>query len=124
MVEQSKLGLFSVAGFSIVLCQVYQYTSIPVYQSGTPVTTSKIIFPPPLLFQVISEVAKQISNYSIQVFNGGKYPLPQTMIVVLIELIKLVVTVIRSGCQRPSFDPVTLRHSMKFLLPSLLYASE
>ena len=73
---------------------------------------------------MISEVAKQISNYSIQVFNGGKYPLPQTMIVVLIELIKLVVTVIRSGCQRPSFDPVTLRHSMKFLLPSLLYASE
>ena len=70
------------------------------------------------------EVGKQISNYSIQVFNGGRYPLPQTILVLLVELIKLTATVVRSGCQRPNFDPVTLRHSMKFLLPSLLYASE
>ena len=74
--------------------------------------------------QVTAEVGKQISNYSIKEFNGGHYPLPQTMLVVLVELIKLVATVLRSGCQRPSFDPVTLRHSFKFLLPSLLYASE
>ena len=76
------------------------------------------------LVQVTAEVGKQISNYSIKEFNGGHYPLPQTMLVVLVELIKLVATVLRSGCQRPSFDPVTLRHSFKFLLPSLLYASE
>ena len=76
------------------------------------------------LAQVTAEVGKQISNYSIKEFNGGHYPLPQTMLVVLVELIKLVATVLRSGCQRPSFDPVTLRHSFKFLLPSLLYASE
>ena len=69
-------------------------------------------------------MGKQISNYSIKEFNGGHYPLPQTMLVVLVELIKLVATIVRSGCQRPSFDPVTLRHSFKFLLPSLLYASE
>merc|ERR1712156_1076805 len=83
MVDSGKLGLFTIAGFSIVLCQV------------------------------TAEVGKQISNYSIKEFNGGHYPLPQTM---------LVTTIIRSGCQRPSFDPVTLRHSFKFLLPSLLYA--
>merc|ERR1712223_1261992 len=92
MVDSGKLGLFTLAGFSIVLCQV------------------------------TAEVGKQISNYSIKEFNGGHYPLPQTMLVVLVELIKLVATIIRSGCQRPSFDPVTLRHSFKFLLPSLLYA--
>ena len=74
--------------------------------------------------QVTAEVGKQISNYSIKEFNGGHYPLPQTMLVVLVELIKLVATIVRSGCQRPSFDPVTLRHSFKFLLPSLLYAGE
>merc|ERR1711934_598812 len=91
-VSPGKLGLFTIAGFSIVLCQV------------------------------TAEVGKQISNYSIKEFNGGHYPLPQTMLVVLVELIKLVATVLRSGCQRPSFDPVTLRHSFKFLLPSLLYA--
>ena len=78
-----------------------------------------VIFP-----QVTAEVGKQISNYSIKEFNGGHYPLPQTMLVVLVELIKLVATIVRSGCQRPSFDPVTLRHSFKFLLPSLLYAGE
>ena len=71
-----------------------------------------------------AEVGKQISNYSIKEFNGGHYPLPQTMLVILVELIKLGATIIRSGCQRPSFDPVTLRHSFKFLLPSLLYAGE
>ena len=69
-------------------------------------------------------MGKQISNYSIQVFNGGKYPLPQTMLVVLVELIKLVATIVRAGSHRPSFDAVAIRHSMKFLLPSLLYASK
>merc|ERR1719430_430332 len=92
MGDTGKLGLFTLAGFSIVICQV------------------------------TCEVAKQISNYSIQIFNGGKYPLPQTILVVLVELLKLLATVVRSGCQRPSFDSATLRHSMKFLLPSLLYA--
>merc|ERR1712038_50346 len=92
MVDSGKLGLFTLAGFSIVLCQV------------------------------TAEVGKQISNYSIKEFNGGHYPLPQTMLVILVELIKLGATIIRSGCQRPSFDPVTLRHSFKFLPPSLLYA--
>merc|ERR1711953_1332703 len=84
MADPGKLGLFTIAGFSIVLCQV------------------------------TAEVGKQISNYSIKEFNGGHYPLPQTMLVILVELIKLVATIIRSGCQRPSFDPVTLRHSFKF----------
>jgi len=56
MADPGKLGLFTIAGFSIVLCQV------------------------------TAEVGKQISNYSIKEFNGGHYPLPQTMLVVLVEL--------------------------------------
>ena len=48
--------------------------------------------------------------------------MPQTILVVLLEAIKLLVTVLRSGCQRPSFDSATLRKSMKFLLPSVIYA--
>ena len=63
-----------------------------------------------------------MSNYSIQYYNGGKYPLPQTILVVLLEAIKLLVTVLRSGCKIPSFDSATLRKSMKFLLPSVIYA--
>ncbi len=46
--------------------------------------------------QICCEVSKQISNYSVQYYNGGKYPLPQTVIVILMELIKLVTTIFRA----------------------------
>ena len=74
------------------------------------------------LFQIGCEIGKQVSNYSIQYYNGGKYPLPQTILVVLLEAMKLMVTVMRSGCQIPSFDSISLRKSTKFLLPSVIYA--
>ena len=35
----------------------------------------------------------------MQYFSGGKYPIPQTMIVVLCEVIKLLGTIIRSKCK-------------------------
>jgi len=89
---QAKLGLFTFAGAVIVFCQI------------------------------ACEIGKQVSNYSIQYYNGGKYPLPQTLLVVLLEAFKLVATIIRSGCDRPSFDTTSLRKSMKFVLPSLIYA--
>jgi len=87
-----KLGLFTLVGAAIVTCQI------------------------------LCEIGKQISNYSIQYYNGGKYPLPQTILVVLLEGMKLMVTMMRSGCQRPSFDSSSLRKSTKFLLPSVIYA--
>lgn len=62
----SKLGLFTLVGISIVLTQV------------------------------VCEVTKQTSNYSLQYFNGGHYPIPQTVIVVICELVKLVATIFRS----------------------------
>jgi len=73
-------------------------------------------------FQVSCEVGKQVSNYSIQYYNGGKYPLPQTILVILVEIIKLGTTIIRMGGQIPHMDTISLRHSLKFLLPSILYA--
>jgi len=87
-----KLGLFSLVGFLIVL------------------------------FQVGCEVMKQISNYWMQYYNEGLYPVPQTAIVVMVELIKLVATVIRSGMKPPSFRVDNLKQSVKFLLPSVIYA--
>ena len=48
--------------------------------------------------------------------------MPQTILVVLLEAMKLLVTVMRLGCQIPSLDKATLRKSMKFLLPSVIYA--
>jgi len=90
--ERNKLGLFTLGGLCIVLCQVS------------------------------CEVGKQISNYGIQVYNGGQYPIPQTLLVVFIELLKLLFTIIRSGFQTPPMDFLTIKQSFKFLLPSLLYA--
>jgi len=87
-----KLGLFSLIGLSIVLTQVF------------------------------CEVTKQTSNYSMQYYNNGKYPISQTMIVVVCEAIKLIVTIMRSKCSLPSFSFQSLRSSLRFLLPSVLYA--
>ena len=46
----------------------------------------------------------------------------QTVLVVLLELLKLVVTVLRAGCRIPVLDRASLRASLKFLLPSVIYA--
>ena len=72
--------------------------------------------------QIFCEVSKQLSNYSIQYYNGGRYPIPQTTIVVLMELIKLVTTVGRAGGSVPSFSATSVRSSLRFLVPSVLYA--
>ena len=45
--------------------------------------------------QVFCEVCKQVSVYSLQHENSGKYPFPNTVMVVISELVKLVVTVVR-----------------------------
>jgi len=88
----AKLGLFTLAGAAIVCCQIG------------------------------CEIGKQLSNYSIQYYNGGNYPLPQTILVVLLESLKLVATIMRSGFRIPTMDSASWRKSTKFLLPSLIYA--
>ena len=51
LLTNNRLGLFSLTGAVIVLCSVG------------------------------CEIGKQISNYSINYYNGGKYPLPPTILV-------------------------------------------
>ena len=51
MKESTKQGIFSFTGAVIVLCSVG------------------------------CEIGKQISNYSINYYNGGSYPLPRTILV-------------------------------------------
>ena len=41
---------------------------------------------------------------------------------VLLELLKLTATFLRSGCQPPMLDKQSVRASFKFLLPSVIYA--
>ena len=51
----TKLGLFTVTGAAIVLACVS------------------------------CEIGKQVSNYSINYYNGGRYPLPQTLLVSILR---------------------------------------
>merc|ERR1711936_149612 len=90
--KATKMGLFSATGAAIVLCCV------------------------------ACEIGKQVSNYSINYYNGGSYPLPQTLLVVLLEVLKLSGTVLRMRCRTPMLDKQSVRASFKFLLPSVIYA--
>ena len=83
MMTESNKQLFSVTGALIVLCSVG------------------------------CEIGKHISNYSINYYNGGRYPLPQTILVslrhtniklhsgklqvILLETLKLTATFLRQG---------------------------
>lgn len=93
--DASKLGLFSLVGLSIVL------------------------------FQVSCEVFKQLSNYSLQYYNDGRFPIPQTILVITVAFVKLVTTVLRDGGKCPISKHglcwATLRTSFRFLVPAVLY---
>ena len=43
----------------------------------------------------------------MQYYNGGRYPIPQTAMVVLMEVIKLSATIIRSKGDLIAFDSVS-----------------
>jgi len=90
--KDAKLGLFSVTGAIIVLASIG------------------------------CEIGKQVSNYSINYYNGGKYPLPQTLLVVVLEILKLSATFLRLKCKTPLCDKTSIKASFKFLLPSVIYA--
>ena len=42
--------------------------------------------------------------------------------VVLLEILKLTATILRMKCGTPSFDKASIKASLKFLLPSVIYA--
>ena len=80
MTDSNKLGLFSLTGAMIVLGSVG------------------------------CEIGKQISNYSIHYYNGGSYPLPQTILVRLRQTnIKLYPDSFQVVLLEPSHITVTAR---------------
>ena len=68
------------------------------------------------------EIGKQVSNYAINYYNSGTYPLPQTLLVMLSEVLKLLGTFLRMKCQAPSLDKASVKASFKYLLPGVIYA--
>lgn len=71
---------------------------------------------------LVLAIGKSVSNYSINYFYGGKYPLPQTLLVVVLEVLKLIATIIRMKCCIPTLNRSDLQRSLKFVLPSTIYA--
>ena len=71
------------------------------------------------------EVTKQLANYSLQYYNGGHFPIPQTAIVIIVALVKLFVTVVRAGGKCPFSNQgvswTTFRSSFRWLVPAVLY---
>ena len=103
------IKLFTLSGAVLVACQVRFSKSMNWLHIW-------------LFCEVFCEVGKHVTNYSIQYYNGGSYPLPQTLLVIMVEIIKLFTTIARTGCQIPSMDLITIRQSLKFLIPSICYA--
>ena len=68
------------------------------------------------------EIVKQVSNYSINYYNSGTYPFPQSLLVMLSEVIKLFGTFLRMKCRTPYFDQTSVKASFKYILPSVIYA--
>jgi hypothetical protein len=61
-----------------------------------------------------------VSNYSLQYYNGGHYPIPQTAMVVLMEAIKLLATVIRSKGKSESKSLAVLKKIRRFFVVSFV----
>ena len=57
------------------------------------------------------------SFYSISFFTQYCY-----FQVVLLEILKVTATIFRMRCGTPSFDKASIKASLKFLLPSVIYA--
>ncbi|XP_075525332.1 CMP-sialic acid transporter-like isoform X3 [Dermacentor variabilis] len=65
-----------------------------------------------------TDVSKMVCSYSLRYHNDGAYPMNQSLMVALTEVVKCVLVavahVVTSGSMR-------MRPSLKFLLPSLIY---
>ena len=76
-------------------------------------------------FSVTCEVFKQCANFATRYYaDDGKYPVPQTALVLGVELIKLV-SVSAILLKRGTFPGKTrskVRYSLRFLVPGMCYA--
>ncbi|XP_076308922.1 uncharacterized protein LOC143224643 [Tachypleus tridentatus] len=71
-------------------------------------------------FLLIVDVGKSVLSYAVVYHSGGQYPLPQTVIITVIEALKcLMVTLIHLVKTKSLWN---LQPSLLFLFPSLVYA--
>ena len=69
-----------------------------------------------ILLYNICDVSKQTLNYAFRVHTAGDYPLPQVIIVMMIEIVKLMITLIRGWGTLTQYRP-----SIKYIFPSICY---
>jgi len=63
-----------------------------------------------------------VSNYSLNYYNGGQYPIPHTILVFLFEFLKFCANFLRMHCTLPPLTENSIKNSFKFVVPSLVYA--
>jgi hypothetical protein len=68
---------------------------------------------------LLTEVSKQITSYGMKYYNGGIYPLPQTEIVALAELVKFSVFFLLTVLSDPGLQ--SLKISPWYAIPSVIY---
>merc|ERR1712168_863024 len=95
------------------LCCDIKMTENPLIYKGKPPLFLYV------LLAIFCEVTKQITNYTFRVKSGGVYPLPEILIVLFIELVKLVITITRAIAKGEAINKFT--PSVKFMFPSLCY---
>ena len=68
---------------------------------------------------------KQLTNYSLQYYNDGRFPIPQTILVIIVAFVKLLTTILRDGGKCPISKHglcwATIKTSFRFLVPAILY---
>ena len=81
-------------------------------QGWTSILSLGIIF-------LFIDVWKQVASYGMRYFNGGTYPLPQTQIVAITELVKFIVFLIVLISRN---ELTLLKVSLWYAIPSCIFA--
>jgi drug/metabolite transporter (DMT)-like permease len=66
-----------------------------------------------------TEVSKQITSYGMKYYNGGTYPLPQTEIVALAELLKFIIFLSLTAMSYSGLQHMKI--SLWYAIPSVIY---
>ena len=68
---------------------------------------------------LLAEVCKQITSYGMKYYNGGKYPLLQTAIVAVAELVKFFIFLLLTALSESGLHQVKI--SLWYAVPSVIY---
>lgn len=72
-------------------------------------------------FMLATDTSKQMTSYGMKYYNGGTYPLPQTEIVALAELLKFFVFLLLTCVSESGLGQIKI--SVWYAIPSVVYVA-